>query len=164
MEGSEVTKDLADELERLAKACLDMARQSSTRGDTNDATRLRAKASAYAHASEMALSALRGEPCRECQAVSAAIGSVEFMDPPDGGDVPLSEQVRRMRAALDALRAKPEREPVAWPDREAVAGEIIRAIEAYDNSAIPESWDAAKTAALNAADAILALPQAGEVK
>jgi hypothetical protein len=37
------------------------------------------------------------EPCRECAAVSAAIGGVKFMDPPDGGDVSLSEQVRRMR-------------------------------------------------------------------
>lgn len=56
------------------------------------------------------LSALREreEPCAECAAVSAAIGGADFMDPPDGGDVPLSEQVRRMRAALR------EREPVAW--------------------------------------------------
>jgi hypothetical protein len=41
------------------------------------------------------------EPCRECAAVSAAIGGCEFMDPPDGGDVSLSEQVRRMREALN---------------------------------------------------------------
>jgi hypothetical protein len=34
--------------------------------------------------------------------VSAAIGSVRFMDPPDGGDVSLSEQVRRMRETLEA--------------------------------------------------------------
>lgn len=33
--------------------------------------------------------------------VAAAIGSVRFMDPPDGGDVSLSEQVRRMRVALE---------------------------------------------------------------
>jgi|GEM_PF-1835067 len=33
--------------------------------------------------------------------ISAAIGTVRFMDPPDGGDVSLAEQVRRMRAALD---------------------------------------------------------------
>ena len=34
------------------------------------------------------------------QAVSDAIGTTEYLDPPDGGDVPLSEQVRRMRAEL----------------------------------------------------------------
>lgn len=45
-----------------------------------------------------------GEPCRECEAVSAAIGSVEFMDPPDGGDVSLSKQVQRMRGALVMAR------------------------------------------------------------
>jgi len=32
--------------------------------------------------------------------VSAAIGTNEFMDPPDGGSPSLAEQVRRMRAAL----------------------------------------------------------------
>lgn len=37
---------------------------------------------------------------RELDAVSGAIGTVRFMDPPDGGDVPLSEQVRRMSSAL----------------------------------------------------------------
>jgi hypothetical protein len=47
--------------------------------------------------------------------------------------------------------------PSVVPDREGVASEIVRAIEAYENSAIPESWDAAKTAAFNAADAILSL-------
>lgn len=36
----------------------------------------------------------------ELDAVSDAIGTVRFMDPPDGGDVPLSEQVRRMSSAL----------------------------------------------------------------
>lgn len=33
--------------------------------------------------------------------ISAAIGSVRFMDPPDGGSVTLAEQVRRMRLALE---------------------------------------------------------------
>ena len=43
--------------------------------------------------------------CRtELNAISDAIGSVEFMDPPDGGDVPLSEQVSRMRAELEKER------------------------------------------------------------
>ena len=42
----------------------------------------------------------------ELDAVSAAIGTVRFMDPPDGGDVSLAEQVRRMKAALDEAEAK----------------------------------------------------------
>lgn len=46
--------------------------------------------------------------------VSAAIGSCEFMDPPDGGDVSLAEQVRRMRAALDDLRQDHEH---LWEER-----------------------------------------------
>jgi hypothetical protein len=36
--------------------------------------------------------------------IAAAIGTVEFMDPPDGGDVTLAEQVQRMRVALADLR------------------------------------------------------------
>jgi len=48
------------------------------------------------------------EPCSECDAVSAAIGGCEFLDPPDGGDVPLSEQVRRMREALTAAASRIE--------------------------------------------------------
>lgn len=43
---------------------------------------------------------------RELDEISAAIGTVRFMDPPDGGDVSLAEQVRRMKAALDATEAK----------------------------------------------------------
>lgn len=43
----------------------------------------------------------------EQDAVSAAIGTNEYMDPPDGGNVSLAEQVRRMR---DALLARAE----AW--------------------------------------------------
>lgn len=41
----------------------------------------------------------------ELNAVSAAIGSPRFMDPPDGGDVSLAEQVRRMRNALEMTEA-----------------------------------------------------------
>lgn len=37
----------------------------------------------------------------ELSDISAAIGSTRFMDPPDGGDVPFAEQVRRMREALE---------------------------------------------------------------
>jgi hypothetical protein len=42
----------------------------------------------------------------ELSAVSIAIGSVRFMDPPDGGDVSLPEQVRRMREALSTAEAE----------------------------------------------------------
>lgn len=56
----------------------------------------------------------------EVEAVSGAIGSVRFMDPPDGGDVPIAEQVARMSAALtaaeaerDALKAEVERLRIA---------------------------------------------------
>lgn len=49
----------------------------------------------------------------ELNAVSAAIGSPRFMDPPDGGDVPLAEQVRRMRERLELLE-KTARDVEAW--------------------------------------------------
>lgn len=39
---------------------------------------------------------------KELSEVSGAIGSVRWMDPPDGGDVSMAEQVRRMRADLEA--------------------------------------------------------------
>lgn len=38
--------------------------------------------------------------------VAAAIGGTEFLDPPDGGDVPVAEQVRRMRACIDRMRGQ----------------------------------------------------------
>jgi len=38
--------------------------------------------------------------------VSAAIGTVRFMDPPDGGSVTLAEQVAGMHDALNAAEAK----------------------------------------------------------
>lgn len=40
--------------------------------------------------------------------VSTAIGTCAYMDPPDGGNVSLPEQVRRMRADRDALAAQVE--------------------------------------------------------
>lgn len=41
----------------------------------------------------------------ELDAVSSAIGGPEYMDPPDGGNVSLGEQVRRMKSGLmEALR------------------------------------------------------------
>lgn len=42
--------------------------------------------------------------------VSGAIGTVEFMDPPDGGSVTLAEQVARMRAALGEAREAAEKD------------------------------------------------------
>lgn len=42
----------------------------------------------------------------EANAVSAAIGSPRFMDPPDGGSVTLAEQVERMRHALESAEAE----------------------------------------------------------
>lgn len=45
----------------------------------------------------------------EQYAVSAAIGTSEYMDPPDGGSVTLAEQVSRMKAERDTLRAEVER-------------------------------------------------------
>lgn len=38
----------------------------------------------------------------ELDGVASAIGSVRWMDPPDGGSVSIAEQVRRMRDDLDA--------------------------------------------------------------
>lgn len=45
----------------------------------------------------------------ELLAVAGAIGSTRFMDPPDGGDVTLAEQVKRMSAALTAAEAERDR-------------------------------------------------------
>ena len=42
----------------------------------------------------------------EVSGVSAAIGTTRFMDPPDGGSVTLSEQVARLRQALDAAEGR----------------------------------------------------------
>jgi len=51
----------------------------------------------------------QGRVDNELSAVATAIGTVEFMDPPDGGDVSLAEQVSRMRAALSAAREEVKR-------------------------------------------------------
>jgi len=58
------------------------------------------------------LSALSASEAREhalldcVNAVSAAIGTVRFMDPPDGGCTSLAEQVQRMREELEASEAR----------------------------------------------------------
>lgn len=48
----------------------------------------------------------RDEAWGDLSKVAGAIGSVRFMDPPDGGDVTLAEQVARMREALEAAEAR----------------------------------------------------------
>lgn len=55
------------------------------------------------------IASLREEVERLRGDVSSAIGSVEFMDPPDGGDVSLAEQIKRMRAELTEARAEIDR-------------------------------------------------------
>jgi hypothetical protein len=54
--------------------------------------------------------------------LAAAIGTCRFMDPPDGGDVSLVEQVRRMRAALD--EAEDNRSTARNPENEAWSYEL----------------------------------------
>lgn len=58
----------------------------------------------------------------ELSELSAAIGPVRFMDPPDGGDVSLAEQVRRMAAALKASEERGR----ALMDAYKRASEILR--------------------------------------
>lgn len=55
-----------------------------------------------------ALDAKDAEIARLRDDVSLAIGSNRYLDPPDGGNVPLPEQARRMRVECDALRARVE--------------------------------------------------------
>lgn len=45
--------------------------------------------------------------------ISALPNTAEYLDPPDGGDVAIGEQVRRMKAHRDRLRAAIERAPHA---------------------------------------------------
>ena len=40
----------------------------------------------------------------ELSAISMSLRDHRYMDPPDGGDVSLAEQVARMRAEVDTLR------------------------------------------------------------
>jgi hypothetical protein len=42
---------------------------------------------------------------QELSDIAVAIGSTRFMDPPDGGNVSLAEQVTRMRKALEKAEA-----------------------------------------------------------
>lgn len=49
----------------------------------------------------------------EIEAIVAALPDSYYMDPPDGGSVTVSEQVKRMKAELSTLKAG-QGEPVAW--------------------------------------------------
>jgi hypothetical protein len=69
--------------------------------------------------------ALRGQ----LDEVSSAIGSVRWMDPPDGGSVSLGEQVSRMRAELAEANAEV---PLTDPMR--AAWEAYKLTAEYANS------------------------------
>lgn len=69
------------------------------------------------------------EPCPECAAVSSAIGTVRYMDPPDGGDVSLAEQVRRMSARIDTLTAQLDRAREALRELQGRLSDCIKATE-----------------------------------
>ena len=49
----------------------------------------------------------------ELSAISMSLRDHRYMDPPDGGDVSLAEQVARMRKECDELRAV-LREAITW--------------------------------------------------
>ncbi len=51
----------------------------------------------------------------ELDRISAAIGTNDYLDPPDGGSVPLAEQVARM--AKDAARYRKMRKCAIFQDR-----------------------------------------------
>ena len=68
--------------------------------------------------------------CESCAAVARAIGTVEFMDPPDGGDTTLAEQVARMKRALDLARAAPL--PEEWVLLDTATGEFVEAWRGTD--------------------------------
>jgi len=92
-----------DEVRRIIAACDARAALLAE----NAALRAEGKARAKAHAKEIAGLYGRANTAEgELDAVSSAIGTVRFMDPPDGGDVPLSEQVRRMASALTEAERK----------------------------------------------------------
>jgi hypothetical protein len=52
-----------------------------------------------------------------------AIGTDEYLDPPDGGDVPLDEQIRRMRSDVVNFKARMEKHEV---ERDAAREEVNR--------------------------------------
>ena len=77
--------------------------------------------------------------------ISAAIGSVRFMDPPDGGSVTLAEQVRRMRSALEKAESTLSTTSArAEAQDEGAAGEIYeQAFHPRDGSKFVEPLDEA---------------------
>ena len=67
------------------------------------------------------LEALTDTPLWSHRALTAKLGEIiaarfgaRFMDPPDGGDVPIHDQVERMADALLTLESARSAEPVAW--------------------------------------------------
>lgn len=98
---------------------------------------------ARAEKAEVSLRAVEAE----LSAVSAAIGSVRFMDPPDGGDVSLAEQVSRMRVALEAADAREKQ----------VRAETIEACAATAHDALAEATCFAQDAATMVQSRIRAL-------
>lgn len=67
----------------------------------------------------------------ELNAISRIMGS-SFMDPPDGGDVTLVEQVQRMRAALSAAEA----ELATERERVRVLREALSSIDVYGSDTL----------------------------
>ena len=74
----------------------------------------------------------------ELDQVSAASGTVRFMDPPDGGSVTLAQQVARMHDALNAAEAKLK-----------IATEALGQIEFADGEINPSNYDHDDACALN---------------
>ncbi|MCO6445695.1 MAG: hypothetical protein J5J04_16605 [Anaerolineae bacterium] len=97
---------------------------------------------------------LRAEVVRltaEQDAVSAAIGTNEYMDPPDGGNVSLAEQVRRMRDALLARAEAAEKDAAryrTWRTLWTNATAHVAAIEVIAEAATEAQLDAAVDAAI----------------
>ncbi len=99
----------------------------------------------------LALNHLRAEA--ELTSVSIAIGSNRWLDPPDGGDVSLAEQVTRMRATLE----KAEREREA--ERARVYAKCLAIVRGVQRDAPTSQWECA---ALAIATAIAAEREAAE--
>lgn len=84
----------------------------------------------------------------ELDAISEAIGDSRWMDPPDGGDVSLAEQVRRLRAAL----ADAERKADGLNEAFEQAREELAEAEAARDDAVQRQRDKDAGIARNADD------------
>ncbi len=76
--------------------------------------------------------------------VSAAIGTTAYLDPTDGGDVSLAEQVRRMSAEIARLQALPGEEGV-------LADAMKRGVESFMGTVHQEAVESLR----NASEALL---------